>query len=376
MPRDYYEVLSVERTSTVQVIKKAYKKSAMKFHPDKNPGDDTAAEKFKECAEAYEVLSDDQKRKIYDQYGHEGLKQRGGGGGGFHNAEDIFGAFGDIFGDIFGGGGGGRRRQPGGPRRGDHLQVGLSVTLAEAASGCEKEVTVDRTKPCERCGGNGAEPGHPPEQCEYCGGAGQVVQSQGFFRVQTTCPNCRGAGKSISVRCGKCTGTGREEDRKKLTVKVPAGVDTGMQLCLRGEGNAGDAGGPAGDLYVEVHVDRHPLFEREDTHLICRMPIGYAQAALGTEVDVPRLDGTKTVVKVPAGTQPGAVLRLRGEGLPDPRGGRVGDLHVEVQIEVPKSLDAEQEKLLRQLAEHEKANVTPERKGFFDTIKEMFTGEE
>lgn len=373
MPRDYYEVLEVERTATIQVIKKAYKKAAIKFHPDKNPGDDSAAERFKECAEAYEVLSDDQKRQIYDQYGHEGLKARGGAHH-YQNAEDIFSAFGDIFGDIFGGGG--RRRQRGGPRRGDHLQVGLSVTLAEAATGCEKDVTIDRTKPCERCSGSGAEPGHPPETCEYCGGAGQVVQSQGFFRVQTNCPNCRGAGKSIKVRCGKCTGTGREADSKTLTVKVPAGVDTGMQLCLRGEGNAGEAGGPAGDLYVEVHVAPHKLFERQDTHLICRLPIGYAQAALGTEIDVPRLDGSKTTVKVPAGTQPGQVLRLKGEGLPDPRGGRVGDLHIEVQIEVPKHLDAEHEELLRQLAKLERENVTPERKGFFETIKEMFTGDE
>lgn len=374
MPRDYYEVLEVERTATVQVIKKAYKKAAIKYHPDKNPGDDTAAERFKECAEAYEVLSDDQKRQVYDQYGHEGLKARGGAHQ-YSNAEDIFSAFGDIFGDIFGGGGG-RRRQRGGPQRGDHLQVGLKVTLAEAAAGCEKDVVVDRTKSCTRCSGSGAEPGHPPETCEYCGGVGQVVQSQGFFRVQTTCPSCRGAGKSISVRCGKCTGSGRESDSKTLTVKVPAGVDTGMQLCLRGEGNAGEAGGPPGDLYVEVHVQPHKLFERQDTHLICRLPIGYAQAALGTEIDVPRLDGSKTTVKVPAGTQPGQVLRLRGEGLPDPRGGRVGDLHVEVQIEVPKSLDHEHEELLRQLAKYEKANVTPERKGFFETIKDMFTGEE
>ena len=370
MPRDYYEVLSVERTATVEVIKKSYKKSAAKFHPDRNPGDDSAAERFKECAEAYEVLSDPDKRRIYDQYGHEGLKGRAGG---FQSAEDIFGQFGDIFGDLFGGGG---RRSRGGPRRGQHLRTEVSVSLAEAATGVEKEITVDRTKPCTRCGGDGAEPGHSAVTCSTCGGAGQVIQSQGFFRVQTTCPACRGQGKTIDVRCGQCAGAGRERDRVTLDVKVPAGIDTGMQLRLSGEGDAGEKGGPRGDLFVDVHVRPHPLFERQDSHLLCRVPIGFAQAALGSSVDVPRLDGSTRTVEIPAGTQPGEVLRLRGEGLPDPHGGRPGDLHLEVQVEVPKSLDAEQEKLFRQLAEHEKRNVTPERKGFFETIKDLFTGEE
>ena len=372
MPRDYYEVLSVEKTVSVEVLKKAYKKAAVKHHPDRNPGDDEAAERFKECAEAYEVLSDPKKRQIYDQYGHEGLKGRGAGGG-FHSAEDIFGQFGDIFGDLFGGG---RSRGRGGARRGQHLRAEVSISLAEAATGVEQDVTVDRTKSCQRCGGDGAEPGHEAVACGTCGGAGQVIQSQGFFRVQTTCPACRGQGKTVDVRCGKCSGAGRERDRATLSVKVPAGVDNGMQLCLRGEGDAGTGGGPRGDLYVDVHVRSHPLFERQDSHLICRIPIGFAQAALGTSVDVPRLDGSTKTVEIPAGTQPGDVIRLRGEGLPDPHGGRPGDLHAEVQIEVPRKVGGRQEELLRELAEMEAADVTPERKGFFETIKDLFTGEE
>ena len=364
--RDYYEVLSVERTATIEIIKKSYKKSAAKFHPDRNPGDDAAAERFKECAEAYEVLSDPDKRSRYDRFGHDGVK-------GAAQSVDPSDLFGEIFGSFFGGGGsrGGRR-----VKRGRNLQTRVSVTLAEAAVGVERTIQIDRATECDECDGTGAEPGTEPVRCDYCGGSGQVVQAQGFFRVQSTCPACRGDGKLVKNACQACRGSGKQPEEVELDVKIPAGIDDGMQLCLRGEGEASGEGGPRGDLYVEVEVEPHPLFERQDTHLIFQMPVSYTQAALGAQIEVPRLDGETMIIDVPPGTQPGETIRRRGEGLPDPRGGSRGHLHIEVKVEVPTTLDEEHEKLLRKLAELENHQVTPERKSFFDTIRGLFAGGE
>ena len=366
--RDYYEVLSVERTATVEVIKRSYKKLARANHPDRNPGDDEAAVRFKECAEAYEVLSDGEKRRRYDQFGHEGVQA---GGQPFHDPSDLFG---EIFGSFFGGGGG--RSRGGRGRRGRHVQTSIRLTLAEAAVGLEREVEVSRQVKCTTCNGSGAEPGTEPAACVHCGGSGQVIQAQGFFRVQSTCPTCRGAGTTIRDACTECRGSGKTPERSTLSVKVPAGVDDGMTLCLRGEGDPGRDGGPPGDLYVEVEVEPHPLFQRQETHLICEVPVSYTQAVLGTEIEVPQLDGSSRTITVPPGTQPGETFQLRGEGLPDPRGGPRGHLHVEVRLEVPREVDGEHAKLLRELAELENNQVTPERRSFFETIRSLFSGED
>lgn len=370
--RDYYDVLGLSKSASAEEIKKAYKKLALKNHPDRNPGDDEAVQRFKEAAEAYEVLSDAEKRSRYDRFGHAGVKGAAGGGaaGGFHDLNDIF----DAFGDLFGGFGGRTRSSRGGPSRGSDLRTTLTIDLVEAARGTEKEVRVNRRKSCTHCGGSGAEPGTTPEACDYCGGHGQVVQAQGFFRVQTTCPACRGQGQIVRHKCNTCYGSGREEETVTLTVKVPAGIDTGMQLCLRDEGDQGAQQGPRGDLYVEVHVREHEIFQREGTHLICRVPISYTQAALGAQIEIPLIDGRDTL-EIPQGTQPGEVFRLRGKGLPDPRGGRTGDLHAEIQVVVPKKLKPDHEALLRQLAEHEHEDVHPHRKSWLESLKELFTGE-
>lgn len=366
----FYEILSVERTATTTEIKKAYRKIALANHPDRNPGDDEAVARFKEASEAYDILGDDEKRSRYDRYGHAGLGPgAGGGGAGFGDLNDIFSAFGDIF-EGFGGG----RRGGGGQRakRGDHLQTSIVIELTEAARGCKRTVTIQRHKSCEPCDGSGAKPGTNPVTCDTCGGAGQVIQSQGFFRVQTTCPACRGEGKTIKEKCDECYGSGMQPDKVELEVVVPAGIDNGMQLCLRGEGDIGKNNGPRGDLYVDIEVNDHPLFKRRGNHLTCEVPITFTQAALGTELEIPALSGAESL-KVPAGTQPGEIFRLRGQGMSDPRTGQVGDLHVTVQVEVPRKLDGEQERMLRELAEHEKANVSPHRKTFFEMIRECFT---
>jgi len=371
--RDYYEVLGVTKTATTVEIKKAYKKLAIQYHPDRNQGDEEATEKFKEASEAYDVLNDDEKRRRYDQFGHAGVQGAGARGGGFHDVSDIFDAFGDIF-EGFGFGGGGRRRRSG-PPRGSDLKTVIQLDLVEAALGVKKEIEVPRKKHCSSCDGTGAEPGTEPETCEYCGGAGQVVQSQGFFRVQTTCPGCRGTGKIIRHKCNSCYGSGREDETVTCTVTIPAGIDTGQQLCLRGEGEAGQQGGPRGDLYVEVHVKDHPIFKRQGTHLICKVPISYTQATLGAKIDIPLLQG-KQEFDIPSGTQPGEVFRLRGKGMPDPHGRPTGDLHVEVQLMVPKKISEEHEELLRKLAEHEKADVHPHHKSWFEKLKDFVTGAE
>jgi len=366
--RDYYEILGVGRTATAEEIKKSYKKMALKHHPDRNPGDAEAVVKFKECAEAYEVLSDSEKRVRYDKYGHAGVSGAGRGPGG-QDLNDIFEAFGDLFG--FGNG----RPRRAGPARGADLQTNVVLTLKEAAIGCKKEVQLHRHKSCPDCHGSGAEAGSKPETCEYCGGHGQVVQAQGFFRVQTACPACRGQGQVVRNKCQECQGSGLVGEVVTRTVTIPAGIDNGQSLCLRGEGEAGPHGGPHGDLYVEVTVEEHSIFQREGPHLICRIPVSYSQAALGATLEVPLVAG-KDELKIPAGTQPGQVFRLKGKGMPDPRGRGIGDLHVEIQVIVPKKLSDAHEQLLRKLAEYERVEVDPHQKSWFEKLKSFVTGEE
>tara|TARA_R110002111_G_scaffold177322_1_gene243386 strand:+ start:21028 stop:22158 length:1131 start_codon:yes stop_codon:yes gene_type:complete len=369
--RDYYEVLGISREVTSVEIKKAYKKLALANHPDRNPGDEDAIKRFKDAAEAFETLGDDKKRAHYDRYGHADL---GAGGSQFHDVSDIFSAFGDLF-EGFGFKGNSQR---GGnrPRQGESLRTSIQIDLLDAASGCEREIYITRQETCDTCHGSGAKPGTQPDDCDYCGGAGQVVQSQGFFRVQTTCPRCRGAGKVISDKCANCRGEGRIAREITLDIKVPGGIDNGMQLCLRGEGNPGLNGGPRGDLYVVVGVDEHPLFRRQEQELSCHVPITYTQAALGANIEIPTLEGRHDL-KIPSGTQPGEIFRLKGLGMPNPHGGRRGDLHVIIQIDVPKKISEREEELLRELAEIEHTEVSqhrsPNRNSFIDKLKEYFT---
>lgn len=368
--RDYYEVLGVAKSASFEEIKKAYKKAALANHPDKNPGDDAAVERFKECAAAYEVLSDQDKRARYDRYGHAGVQGGAGGGSPFGDVNDIFSQFGDLFEGFFGG----NQRSRSGPQRGSHLRATMTIDLVTASKGADRELKIQRKKSCEKCKGTGAEPGSTPHRCDYCGGRGQVVQSQGFFRVQTTCPACSGSGSIIRNKCTECRGTGRENEEVVLQVRIPAGIDNGVQLCLRGEGESGASGGPRGDLYVEVHVKEHALFKREGIHLVCTVPISYSQAALGGTIEVPLLSGSDTL-EIPAGTQPGEIFRVKGEGMPDLRGGRRGDLHVQIELQVPRKLEAEHEELLRKLAEYENANVAPHHKSWLDKLRDFISGD-
>jgi molecular chaperone DnaJ len=369
--RDYYEVLGVARDATVKQITEAYRKLALANHPDRNPGDAQAETRFKEAAEAFEVLGDEEKRHRYDRYGHQGLS-----GTGFHeftDVNDIFDAFGDIFGGgLFGDLFGGRRRR--GPARGNDLRCDLEIDLFDAARGATHNLEFQRHEFCGDCGGSGAKSGTKPETCRYCGGRGQVIQSQGFFRVQSTCPSCQGAGSKITQPCGKCRGTGRVAATRRIDVRIPPGVDTGMRLCLRGEGEVGQPGGPRGDLYCYVHVADHPLFERQGSTILCRVPITFPQAALGGEIEVPTLDGREHLT-IAAGTQTGERIRLRGKGMPNPRGGGRGDQFVEVFVETPHELTKRQEELLRELAELDQQNVSPHRKTFFEKLREYFVPE-
>ncbi|MBY4677366.1 molecular chaperone DnaJ [Marinobacterium arenosum] len=368
--RDYYEVLGVERDASDRDIKKAFRRMAMKYHPDRNPDDKEMEDKFKEVNEAYEVLSDSQKKAAYDQFGHAGVEGQGGHGpGGFE------GGFGDIFGDVFGdifGGGGGRRRSS--VQRGTDLRYNLELSLEEAVRGFDTTIKVPTLVNCETCHGSGAKPGTQPRVCGTCGGAGQVRMQQGFFSVQQTCPACRGEGKVISDPCSDCHGHGRKEKTKTLSVKIPAGVDTGDRIRLSGEGEAGTHGGPAGDLYVQVHVREHPIFERDGKHLYCEVPISFIDAALGGELEVPTLDG-RVKLKVPAETQTGKLFRLRGKGIAPVRGGSTGDLLVRVVVETPVKLSNRQKELLKEFQqEMEQGNRThsPKKHGFFDSVKKFF----
>ena len=366
--RDYYEVLGVAKGADGKEIKKAYRKMAMKYHPDRNPDDKASEEAFKEVSEAYEILSDDQKRAAYDQYGHAGVEQGGHGGG--HGAGGFGDIFGDVFGDIFGGGGGGRRSSV---QRGSDLRYSMQMTLEESVNGVEKKIKVPTLVACEPCDGSGAKKGTSSKTCQTCGGVGQVRMQQGFFAVQQTCPTCSGKGKVIEDPCPKCRGRGVNEETKTLNVKIPAGVDTGDRIRLTGEGEAGPNGGPSGDLYVEVSVKRHAIFERDGSDLHCEMPISFAQAALGGEIEVPTLEG-RVKLKVPAECQSGKVFRLRGKGVKSVRGGAMGDLMVRLNIETPVNLSAKQKELLRdfQASVDGGKKHSPKAKSFFDGVKKFF----
>jgi molecular chaperone DnaJ len=373
--RDYYEVLGVDRQAGEEEIKKTYRKLAIKYHPDKNPGDKAAEEKFKELGEAYEVLCDPQKRPAYDRYGHAAFDPRaraGAGpwaGGGFH---DPF----EIFREVFGGSGesifetffGLDREDPTRPQRGEDLRYDLELTLEEAARGCHREISLSRLEHCEVCSGSGAEPGSRLTTCATCGGHGQVVVARGFISIRQTCPRCEGAGRTLDKPCRPCQGTGLRELSAKVKIRVPPGVDTGTRLRSTGNGEAGRRGGPRGDLYVFLHVKPHEIFHREGEDLLCEVPIPFVQAALGADIDVPTLNG-KAQIKVPSGTQNGAVFRLRGRGMPSLQGHGAGDLHVRVLIEVPTRLDSAQKAKLQEFAALCGADVNPLAKGFFDKAK-------
>lgn len=368
--RDYYEVLGVERSADEREIKKAYKRLAMKFHPDRNPDNPEAEEKFKEVKEAYEILTDAQKRAAYDKFGHAGVDPNQAGPGGFGGGADFGDVFGDIFGDIFGGG---RRTQR--AARGADLRYNMELTLEEAVRGVTKEIKVPTLVECDECHGSGAKSGTSAQTCPTCHGSGQVQMRQGFFAVTQACPHCHGKGKIITDPCRKCHGDGRIQKTKTLSVKIPAGVDTGDRIRLSGEGEAGEFGAPAGDLYVQVHVKEHPIFVREGNNLYCEIPISFTTAALGGEVAVPTLDG-KVMLKIPSETQTGRMFRLRGKGVRSLRSGAEGDLLCKAVVETPVKLSEEQKELLRQLEDSLNGSGMkthkPKAEGFFEGVKRFF----
>ncbi|EDN70973.1 DnaJ-class molecular chaperone with C-terminal Zn finger domain [Beggiatoa sp. PS] len=366
--RDYYQVLGVQKNASEDELKKAYRRLAMKYHPDRNPDDKQAEEHFKEIKEAYEVLSDPQKRAAYDQFGHAGIDAAmGGGGGGFGG----FGDIGDIFESVFGGG----FRGSGGNRafRGSDLRYDLSLSLEEVVAGTEVKIRVPTQVVCSTCEGSGAKAGTSPTTCRRCGGQGQIRITQGFFSVQQTCPSCRGTGKIISEPCVGCHGTGRVQEHKTLSVKIPSGVDTGDRIRLSGEGEAGMNGGPPGDLYVQINVRPHPIFVREDNNLYCEVPISIVTAALGGELEAPTLDG-RVVLKIPPETQTGKVFRIRGKGVKPVRGGPSGDLHCRVVVETPVNLTPRQKELLKEFESsmHGSKRHSPKQSSWLDGVKKFF----
>jgi molecular chaperone DnaJ len=371
--KDYYEVLGVNRDASEEEIKKSFKKLAMKFHPDRNPDNPKAEESFKEAKEAYEVLSDEQKRAAYDQYGHAGVDPSMGGGGGFggFNSGNFSDAFGDIFGDIFGG----ARNQRSNVYRGADLRYNLEISLEDAAKGTETKIRIPVQTTCETCHGSGARPGTSPVTCTTCNGHGQVRMQQGFFSVQQTCPKCHGTGKMVKEPCPTCHGGGRVKQNKTLNVKIPAGVDEGDRIRLSGEGEAGVNGGPTGDLYVVVHLKEHPIFQREGANLHCEMPISFSTAALGGEIEVPTLDGAAKM-KIPAETQTGSVFRLRGKGIKPLRSSEHGDLMVHVVVETPVRLTEKQKELLREFESSTQADAgkhSPKNKSWVDKARDFFS---
>ena len=373
--RDYYETLGVNRDATDDEIKKAYRKLAMKYHPDRNPDSKDSEEKFKEAKEAYEVLSDAQKRAAYDAYGHAGVdpSAAAGAGAGAQGFGSFADAFGDIFGEIFGGAAGGGRRGSN-VYRGADLRYNLEISLEEAARGTETRIRIPTMEECETCHGSGAKPGTQPKTCPTCNGQGQVRMQQGFFSIQQTCPKCHGSGKVVETPCGTCSGVGRIKRQKTLSVKIPAGVDEGDRIRLAGEGEAGVNGGPSGDLYVVIHIREHAVFQRDHNDLHCEMPISFTTAALGGEIEIPTLDGAAKI-KIPAETQSGKVFRLRGKGIKGVRSNVHGDLMCHVVVETPVSLTARQKELLEEL---EAINVrdgsrhNPRAKSWLDKVKEFF----
>ncbi|MBB1403580.1 molecular chaperone DnaJ [Pseudoalteromonas sp. SG45-1] len=371
--RDYYEALGVSKDASERDIKKAYKRLAMKYHPDRTAGDKELETKFKEVKEAYEILTDPQNRQMYDQHGHAAFEQGGGGGhGGFGGGHGDFGdVFGDVFGDIFGGGGGRRQSRQ---QRGSDLRYNMDLSLEEAVRGKEVEIKVPTWVGCEPCDGSGAKAGSKPKTCTTCHGAGQVQMRQGFFAVQQTCPTCQGQGQIISDPCNKCHGQGRVEKTKTLSVKIPAGVDTGDRIRLTGEGEAGMHGAPSGDLYVQVSVREHEIFVREANNLYCEVPISFTTAGLGGEIQVPTLDG-RAKLKIPSETQTGKMFRMRGKGVKSVRSGAQGDLICKVVIETPVNLNERQRELLQELDESmgtDSSKNRPKEQGFFDGVKKFF----
>lgn len=375
---DYYELLGVSRDASEEELKKAYRKKAVQYHPDKNPDNAEAEEMFKKIGEAYEVLKDPEKRAAYDRYGHAAFDRTAGGrgfsgaGGGFHDPFEVFrevfggGGGGGIFDEFFGGGGG-----SGGSKRGSDLRYDLDISLEEAARGVEKEINFRRATACDRCGGSGAEPGSGKSTCGTCGGAGRVISNRGFFQVQQTCPTCSGAGQSIDTPCKKCSGEGRTMQNSSIKLRIPAGVDTGSKLRSAGNGEAGLNGGPSGDLYIVIHVRDHEIFERHDNDLFCEIPIKFTLASLGGKIDVPTLNG-KVQLKIPVGTQSGTTFRLRGHGMPDLRHGDKGDQLVRVEIEVPKKLTGKQREALEAFAIACGDADNPVSQGFFEKAKRFF----
>lgn len=372
---DYYEVLGVDKSASTDEIKRAYRKAAMKYHPDRNPDDAEAEKNFKAAAEAFEVLSDPEKRQRYDQYGHEGLR-----GAGMHdfngmNSEDIMSMFGDLFGDFFGGGRGrsrrGRSGRGSGPQRGYDLETEIEIDMTDVANGTEQTVEFKRQDLCQTCSGSGAKPGSNPDTCVQCGGQGQVGVRQGFFQMVRTCPRCGGDGNIITDKCTSCGGSGREPKQRKIEVKVPAGVADGNVIRVQGEGEPGSKGGPHGDLHVIIRVTPHPLFQRHHDNLTLNLPISFTQASLGAKVDVPTLSGTEQL-NIPSGTQHGQTFTIRDAGVPNLRNGLKGDLIVRVMIEIPKKLTEEQVELLREFAKTEDHEVMPHTGGFWNKVKDIF----
>ncbi|MCC4116727.1 molecular chaperone DnaJ [Aromatoleum toluclasticum] len=371
--RDYYDVLGVNRDAADDEIKKAYRKLAMKHHPDRNPDNKEAEEKFKEAKEAYEILSDAQKRGAYDRYGHTGVDPSAGPGPGGQGFDGFSDAFSDIFGDIFGGGGGRGRSNV---YRGADLRYNLEISLEEAARGAEKTIRIPTVEECDTCHGSGAKPGTQPKPCPTCGGAGQVRIQQGFFSIQQTCPKCHGTGRIIPDPCRDCGGAGRVKRQKTLEVKIPAGIDEGMRLRHAGHGEPGVNGGPSGDLYVEIHIRQHSVFQREHDDLHCEMPISFTTAALGGEIEIPTLEGMARL-KIPAETQSGRVFRLRGKGIRNVRSQAHGDLMCHVVVETPVNLTERQKELLREFEEVSRGDAdrhNPKAKSWMDKVKEFFGG--
>ncbi len=357
--RDYYQVLNVTRQASESELKKAYRQLAMQHHPDKNPNDKAAEEKFKEAAEAYEVLKDPEKRQLYDQFGHEGLKGRGG----FNGFDDIASSFGDIFQDFFGGGGGQREQT------GADLRLDVTVSFAEAAFGTEKKVEIRKHGNCSTCNGSGAKAGTRPKTCSTCRGTGQVMRTQGFFNMASPCPHCEGQGQIIETPCNTCRGQGRVPENKTINATIPAGVDNGSRLRLKGEGEAGPPGIRAGDLYIFINVATHEIFQRQEYDVYCRLNLSFSQAALGAEIEVPLLNDESKVIKVKAGTQSGEMMRIAGAGIPHVRGSGRGDQIIQMMIETPKKLNKKQKELFQELAEIEGNPIKETLKGFFQKLK-------
>ena len=373
MAKDFYEILGVSKTASADELKKAYRKLAMQHHPDKNPGDKKAEEKFKEISHAYDILSDKQKRAAYDRYGHDAFTQggMGGAGGGAGGFDFSSSGFADIFEDLFGMGGGGRQRQPSGPARGADLRYNLSISLEDAFKGKQETIKVATAVACEPCGGSGGEKGSQPVSCGTCNGSGRIRMSQGFFTMERTCTSCQGMGKVIKNPCKSCAGSGRVRKEKTLSVNIPAGVEEGTRIRLSNEGEVGARGGPAGDLYIFVSVAEHPIFKRDGADIHCQIPIPMTTAALGGAIEAPTIDGSRVKVNIPEGTQSGHQMRLRGKGMSVLRSGHRGDMYIHTQVETPVKLSKKQKDLLKEF-EKSGGHTSPESEGFFAKVKEFW----